>query len=125
MSGWQTMQRFERVREQAALLGLRLAAPKHHYNECDFLSLMPLDDALPIYSRDAELFVGTVNEAQQWLTGWARALQYMGMVGAADEKRIKKCEARYVEVLQRRKIEAEKKEIVKRLKASEKSAVTA
>lgn len=40
----------------------------------DQVALKPKDDCLPIYARDAELFVGTLNDLESWLQGvkWAR-----------------------------------------------------
>lgn len=45
----------------------------------DYVAVMPEDDALPIYSRDAELFIGTLEELEVWLRGvdWARSYDAM------------------------------------------------
>ena len=53
------------------------------------MSLIPKDaDALPIYSRDAELFVGSIERLEDWLAGvkWARDYDMMCRI-STDEKR--------------------------------------
>ena len=52
---------------------------------------MPRDaDALPIYTRDAELFVGSIERLEDWLAGvrWARDYDRMCKI-SDDEKRSK------------------------------------
>lgn len=82
MSGWSTIQRIKRVEEEIYSLGFKFSKSKHS----DFtelhgsLSLIPRDaDALPIYCRDAELFVGSLERLEDWLAGvrWAREYDVM------------------------------------------------
>jgi hypothetical protein len=52
------------------------------------LSLKPKDpDALPIYSRDAELFIGSVERLEDWLAGVRWAREYDMMLKLSDEKK--------------------------------------
>jgi hypothetical protein len=44
-------------------------------------------DALPIYSRDAELFVGTLEGLETWLHGVRWAREYDMMLKLSDEKK--------------------------------------
>ena len=90
MSGWNTIQRIRRIEEQISRLGFKFSKSKHG----DFtdlhgaLSLVPRDaDALPIYTRDAELFVGSIERLEDWLAGvhWAR--EYDRMLKLSDEKK--------------------------------------
>ena len=90
MSGWNTIQRIRRIEEQISRLGFKFSKSKHG----DFtdlhgaLSLVPQDaDALPIYTRDAELFVGSIERLEDWLAGvhWAR--EYDRMLKLSDEKK--------------------------------------
>jgi hypothetical protein len=77
MSGWNTIQRIRNLEEKIDLLGFKFSKSKHG-DWTDIhgaLSLVPKDaDALPMYSRDAELFVGSIERLEDWLAGvqWAR-----------------------------------------------------
>jgi hypothetical protein len=47
----------------------------------DVLALKPKDqDSLPVYSRDAEVFLGTIDQLELWLRGIQWARQYDRMV---------------------------------------------
>jgi hypothetical protein len=77
MSGWNTIQRLRHIEEQIDELGFKFSKSKHGNWTDDHgaLSLVPKDqEALPIYSRDAELFVGSLERLEDWLAGvkWAR-----------------------------------------------------
>lgn len=77
MSGWNTIQRIRRIEEEIDKLGFKFSKSKHSDWSEDHgaLSLVPKDhEALPIYSRDAELFVGSLERLEDWLAGvrWAR-----------------------------------------------------
>ena len=84
------LRRFEQEVDE---LGLRIGHVKYNYSQdTDKISLMPKDDeALPIFSRDAEIFVGTVEQAQEWMRGvkWARNYDRMLKV-SDDNKRAKR-----------------------------------
>ena len=90
MSGWETIQRIKRVEQLIDELGFKFAKSKHSEwtDNHGALSLKPKDpDALPIYSRDAELLIGTVERLEDWLAGvhWAR--EYDMMLKLSDEKK--------------------------------------
>jgi hypothetical protein len=77
MSGWNTIQRIKQIEAQIDLLGFKFSKSKHGdwTDNHGALSLVPKDhEALPIYSRDAELFVGSLERLEDWLAGvkWAR-----------------------------------------------------
>ena len=93
MSGWNTIQRIKRIEAQIDKLGFKFKQPKHGDWESEerSLSLVPKDaDALPIYSRDAELYVGSLEGLETWLHGveWARNYDMMLRLGD-DAKRAK------------------------------------
>jgi hypothetical protein len=93
MSGWNTIQQIKRIEEQVSHLGFKFAKSKHSdwTDSHGALGLVPRDaDALPIYSRDAELFVGSLERLEDWLAGvqWARDYDRMLRV-SDDEKRFK------------------------------------
>lgn len=90
MSGWNTIQRLRRIEEEIDKIGFKFAKCKHG----DFtdlhgaLSLVPKDtEALPIYSRDAELFVGSIERLEDWLAGVKWARDYDMLLRISDEKK--------------------------------------
>jgi hypothetical protein len=90
MAGWNTIDRIRRLEEQIDKLGFKFAKSKHSDWSDDHgaLSLKPKDvDSLPIYSRDAELYVGSVEGLETWLAGvhWAR--EYDMMLKLSDDKK--------------------------------------
>lgn len=92
MAGYGLIVEIERFKEKCDQLGFRLGYSKHGYydkSHGDVVSLFPKDnEALPCYSRDAELFVGSINEAEVWLRGieWARQYDRM-VIGKLNDKR--------------------------------------
>jgi ABC-type lipopolysaccharide export system ATPase subunit len=93
MSGWNTIQRIRRIEAQVDKLGFKFKQPKHGdwERQEQSLSLVPKDaDALPVYSRDAELYIGTLEQLETWLHGleWARNYDMM-MNLSNDDKRAK------------------------------------
>ena len=93
MTGYRTILMLKRFEQEVDELGLRIGHVKYNYSQdTDKISLMPKDDeALPIFSRDAEIFAGTVEQAQEWMRGvkWARNYDRMLKV-SDDNKRAKR-----------------------------------
>ena len=90
MSGWNTIQRIRRLEEEIDKLGFKFSKSKHSDWQEDHgaLSLVPKDaNALPIYSRDAELYVGSIEGLEHWLHGVAWARNYDMMLKLGDEKK--------------------------------------
>lgn len=126
MSGYETYMRYQRIEAEAKALGFRLGNPKHgnwgradEFGDRDVVALFPADEALPVYSRDAEIFSGTFSQVQTFLHGWTRAQSYDMMLRLSDAKKRKKAEEREVE-RQRLAIEkAEKRKMFAILKDQE------
>jgi hypothetical protein len=99
MAGYQTILRIRRLEEEVDKLGLRMGNSKHgNYRQefGDVIALFPKDDAYPIYSRDAELFVGTLEEMEVWLRGFQKASEYHRMlIGRNFEDRVRRKEQDY------------------------------
>lgn len=99
MSGYHTILRIRRLEEEVDKLGFRVGNPKHgNYRQefGDVVSLSPKDDSYPIYSRDAELFVGTLEELEVWLRGFQKAYEYHRMlIGRNFEEKVKRKEQDY------------------------------
>ena len=95
MSGWNTIQRLRSIEEKIDKLGFKFAKSKHSDWSEDHgaLSLVPKDvDSLPIYSRDAELFVGSLERLEDWLAGVRWAREYDSMLRISDDDKRAKAE---------------------------------
>jgi hypothetical protein len=95
MAGWNTIQRIRNIEEQIDKLGFKFSKSKHSDWSEDHgaLSLVPKDvDALPIYSRDAELFVGSLERLEDWLHGVRWAREYDMMLKLSDDDKRAKAE---------------------------------
>jgi len=95
MAGWNTIQRIRNLEEKIDLLGFKFAKSKHGdwTDAHGALSLVPKDsDSLPIYSRDAELFVGSLERLEDWLAGVRWAREYDMMLRLSDDKKRKRKE---------------------------------
>jgi hypothetical protein len=89
MSGYNTILRIRKIEERVDKLGFMLAYPRHRSSyEGDYVALKPKDEhVLPIYVRDAEVFTGTLEELQVWLTGVEWARDYDSMLRLSDDKK--------------------------------------
>ena len=90
MSGWNTIEKIRRIEKQIDALGFKFSKSKHTDWSDDHgaLSLVPKDpDALPIYSREAELFIGSVERLEDWLAGVRWAREYDMMLKLGDDKK--------------------------------------
>lgn len=92
--GMRTVQYINRVEAQAEKLGLKFAVSRFH-RDLDTIALVPLEDEFPLYSRDAELFVGTLAECECFLNGLQRARDYDKMLKVSDEKKRQRKEQDY------------------------------
>jgi len=93
MSGWNTIEKIRKLKERADQLGLKFTAYRHDDSFGENVALIPKDrDALPIYSRDAVLFAGTLEGADKFMQGvlWAREYDRMVVDRKMDEKRKRK-----------------------------------
>ena len=93
MSGWNTIKTIRRLEERADKLGMKFTNNRHDDRYGELVALVPKDsDALPIYTRDAQLFVGTLESAASWMQGveWARDYDRMVIDKKLDDKRKRK-----------------------------------
>jgi hypothetical protein len=103
MSGYNNILKVRRFEERVHGMGLRIGYPR--YVNCsadnDMLSLMPRDHEWPLYSRDAELFIGTIYSATSWLDGLEFARNYDDMlkVGSRTKRERKEQDYRNKELL--------------------------
>jgi hypothetical protein len=93
MSGWNTIQTIRKLEEQADRLGLKFTSYKYDDVYGEKVALVPKDsDSLPIYTRDAQLFAGTLEGADYWMRGveWARDYDRMVVDKNINKKRERK-----------------------------------
>lgn len=90
MTGYNTVLKVRKFEERIAKMGMKMGHPKHSYNN-DYgttIALTPLGDSYPIYCRDAELFIGTIEDATEWLNGIEWAKNYFYMLSIVNDKKI-------------------------------------
>jgi len=92
MSGYNTVLRIRRLEKELDSLGFMMCNPKHGgwsgLEHDDRVAIKPRDDeSLPIYARDAELFIGTIRDLEIWIRGveWARG--YDMLLRLSDDKK--------------------------------------
>jgi hypothetical protein len=93
MTGWNTIKQIRSTEERADRLGMKLAPYRHDDSFGENVALIPKDnDALPIYTRDAVLFAGSLEGAEQFMQGvlWAREYDRMLIDKNTDVKRERK-----------------------------------
>ena len=88
MSGYELVLRLRKFEEEIAALGFRMGYSKYHgYSDVDQIALFPKDDdCLPIYSRDAEIFTGTIEQCELWMRGIKWAREYARLLGIKEER---------------------------------------
>lgn len=110
MSGYHTIIRLRRIEEQIAHLGFMFCYPKHGggTGDVEMVALRPATaESVPIYSRDAEVFCGTLEQLEVWLRGVAWARDYDRMLRVSDDKKRarKEQDVRNQQLMQRLKSE--------------------
>ena len=75
--GFETLKRVRVLEERAAALGFEVTAPEKCWAAADLISLRPLQDKLPIYSRNAVIFTGTFQDLDHWLCGVEWNMKYL------------------------------------------------
>jgi hypothetical protein len=93
MAGWNQIKQVRILEERADKLGLKFTAYKYDDRRGENVALVPKDpDVLPIYTRDAELFAGSLEGAAYWMQGvlWAREYDRMAVDRNLDKKRERK-----------------------------------
>ncbi len=93
MTGWNTIKHIRSIEERADRLSMKLAPYRHDDSFGANVALVPKDnDALPIYTRDAILFAGSLEGAEQFMQGvlWAREYDRMVIDRNIDAKRVRK-----------------------------------
>ena len=99
MAGYNAIQTWRKLEERVDRLGMRMGLPRHGNYQREFgdlVALMPKEDSFPVYSRDAELFIGTLEQMEHWLNGWEKMQQYHRMlIGNKFDDKIERLEQDY------------------------------
>ena len=100
MSGWETIKALRLLEERVDALGLEIVNPQQSYGSkfitdtySDRIALQPKSDCLPHYSRDAHIWIGTLEELGNWLNGveWSRG--YDAILRISDKKKREQAES--------------------------------
>ena len=114
MAGYSTVLEVRKLEEDLDKMGLMMCYPKHAWGNNEhgeYVAVKPKDaESLPIYSRDAELFQGSLRDLRSWITGVEWARNYDMMLRVSDEKKRtrKEQDQRNRNLLQAIKFEKEK-----------------
>lgn len=90
MSGYNLILRIRRLEEELSDMGFRWGRSSNGWgtsDEVDTVSIYPRDGELPLYSRDACLFTGTISEVERWVQGISWARGYDTMLKVSDHKK--------------------------------------
>jgi hypothetical protein len=89
MAGYRQILEIRRLETRIAKLGFMFCHSRSHgIEDGDTVALKPKDaDSLPIYNRDAEVFVGSLTDLQYWLRGVEWAREYDRMIKVSDDKK--------------------------------------
>ena len=93
MAGWAAIKQIRELEDRAHRLGMRFAPYRHDDYKADNVALVPCyPDSLPIYTRDAILFAGSLEGADHFMQGimWAREYDRMVVDRNIDAKRVRK-----------------------------------
>ena len=110
MSGYSTVQKIRFLEQELDKLGMAMTQASHYYKDFgDVVAIIPKDEnTLPVYSRDAELFIGSLESLEIWIQGvqWARNYDRM-VFGRQHEANRERREQNYrndvlVKILSRR-----------------------
>lgn len=91
MTGFTFIQKLRDMEQQCSDLGFQITKCRYYASydsNDDVISLSPKDaNSLPVYSRDAEVWVGSLEDLESFLEGvrWART--YDKLIRVSDEKR--------------------------------------
>ena len=93
MAGWTAIKQIRELEDRARSLGMKFAPYRHDDYNADNVALVPCyPDSLPIYTRDAILFAGSLEGADKFMQGvlWAREYDRMVVDRNIDAKRVRK-----------------------------------
>lgn len=98
MTGMNKINQLRRIEKELDELGFKIVEPKFRYGfdrteGYDSIAIIPKDnESLPVFSRDAEIFIGTLEAIEVWMQGvdWAR--RYDQLLKVSNDKKRKRKE---------------------------------
>jgi hypothetical protein len=94
---WNDIQLLDTVVTRLINLGYKIKPSKYGISE---VGVYPLDDKNPLYSRDAEVYTGTIENIACWMRGVEHQDGYLKMLKATSDKKIKQLEEKYIKKLE-------------------------
>lgn len=93
MTGMTQIRTIRSFEEKCDRMGFRIDSTKYFEEKYgDTISLFSAAPNFPIYNPDCALFVGTVEQASQWLDGVEWGQNYYKMLGATTSKQVSRKE---------------------------------
>lgn len=92
--GIRTIRKIRDLEERANRLGFKFVQSKHYFGSehTELLALAPLDNCLPVYTRDAELWTGTLEQLEDFFKGIEFSTRYYQQLGLINQKKISRKE---------------------------------
>ena len=90
---WNDIQLLDRVVTTLNKLGYKINPAKYGQG---LIGVYPLEDKNPLYSRDAEVYTGTIEQIACWMRGVEHQDGYLKMLKATSDERIKALEEKYI-----------------------------
>ena len=92
---WNSIVQIEAVKIRLNNLGYKMLPAKYRHDGS--IGIYPADDKNPIYSRDAEVFSGTVEDITAWVRGIEHQVGYLTMLKAIKPEKVKSLEDKYIQ----------------------------
>jgi hypothetical protein len=98
--GLNAYHRFKELEETCEKLGFQVGCGREVYGVGDFIALVPRDEKLPAYSRDAVIYRGDLDGCLTFLHGWQQSQYYLEIIGAIKKGTVVKAEQKHLEDLE-------------------------
>lgn len=93
---WYDIQKLEALQIRLNKLGYMMLQSKWSTSGSYTIGVYPLDDKNPLFTRDAEVFSGDTEHIASWVKGIEHQNNYLMMMKATSEKKIKDLEEKYI-----------------------------
>ena len=87
IAGFRDIYRLRLLEDKLKDFGLKLVSPRYQ-GDADKIALIPIDQELPVYSRNAEIFVGSFDEIENWFCGVLWCSSYYQMLKLVTPEKI-------------------------------------
>ena len=87
IAGFRDIYRLRLLEDKLKDFGLKMVSPKYQ-GDNDKIALIPIDQELPVYSRNAEIFVGSFDEIENWFCGVLWCSSYYQMLKLVTPEKI-------------------------------------